>query len=659
MNGTRLEVCIVGAGPRGLSVLERLLANERHRPTHRTVTVHVVDPSAPGAGNVWRPEQSQHLLMNTVASQITVFTDDSATIEGPVEPGPSLYEWAKSLALLGDPADHDAEVLAEAERLGPDAYPTRAFYGRYLHDCFQRVVANAPAHTEVRVHRSRAVAMADTHGVPGGPQGIRLEDGTRLNELDAIVMAQGHVPARLSAREARTASLARIHHLTYITPANPADLPLDGIEPGENVLLRGLGLNFFDHMALFTLGRGGSFERVDGRLVYRASGREPRLFAFSRRGVPYHARGENQKGATGRYFPRLLTPEYIAELRERAADGVPVNFTVDLWPLISREVQSVYYGALLTGRGEGRLRESFTERFLSLAPDADAGALLAEYGLGADDRWDWKKLSRPYGERRFADRDDFTDWLLRYLRLDVEHSRAGNVSGPVKAALDVLRDLRNEIRLAVDHGGLEGNSHRDDLEGWYTPLNAFLSIGPPASRIEEMIALIEAGLLTVTGPGTQVRIDTAAQVYVAHSTVVPGEAIRATTLIEARLPEPDLRRTDDPLLRHLLDTDQATPFRIKGEAGTEYETGGLAVTERPYRLLDGKGHAHPRRFAYGVPTESVHWVTAAGIRPGVDSVTIGDSDAIARTVLSLPPAASVPSAVRPMETDNDLFGVIV
>src|SRR5205807_447254 len=81
---------------------------------------------------------------------------------------------------------------------------------------------------------------------------------------------------------------------------------------------------------------------------------------------------------------------------------------------------------------------------------------------------------------------------------------------------------------------------------------------------------------------------------------------------------------------HLLRTEQAAPYVIPGSHGTSYETGGLAVTERPYRLLDARGRAHPRRFAYGVPTESVHWVTAAGIRPGVDSVTIGAADAITR-----------------------------
>ncbi|WP_037677767.1 FAD/NAD(P)-binding domain-containing protein [Streptomyces griseus] len=659
MNGRHLEICVVGAGPRGLSVLERLCAGERHARTHQTVTVHVVDPAAPGAGSVWRPDQSRFLLTNTVASQITVFTDDSVRIEGPIEPGPSLYAWAKSLAQADSGADYDEHTLAEARALGPDSYPTRALYGRYLHDVFQRIVENAPDHVTVQVHRSRAVAVADTHGVPGGPQGVRLENLTRLNHLDAIVLAQGHVPARLTPRQERAASLARIHYLTYITPANPADVDLSAIEPGRPVLLRGLGLNFFDYMALLSVGRGGAFVRDGERLVYQPSGNEPRLYAFSRRSVPYHARGENEKGAFGRYFPRLLTPEHINGLRQRAQEGDRVHFATDLWPLITREVESVYYGALLKSQGRGAESDRFVERYLATADAEDAARLLDSHGIDAAVRWDWESVSRPYGSREFVDRADFREWLLEYLARDVVHAKEGNVSGPVKAALDVLRDLRNEIRLAVDHGGLEGNSHRDDLEGWYTPLNAFLSIGPPVSRIEEMIALIEAGLLEITGPATQVRLDTAAQAFVATSTRVPGPPVRSRALIEARLPDPDLRRTADPLLLHLLNTEQCTTYRIAGSCGTSYETGGLAVTERPYRILDARGRAHPRRFAFGVPTESVHWVTAAGIRPGVDSVTLGDSDAIARAALALPPVAHVPAEVRPTPDETDLTGVLI
>jgi uncharacterized NAD(P)/FAD-binding protein YdhS len=246
-------------------------------------------------------------------------------------------------------------------------------------------------------------------------------------------------------------------------------------------------------------------------------------------------------------------------------------------------------------------------------------------------------VTDPLAGRSFADRGAFRDWLLEHLRADVAEARRGNVGSPVKAALDVLRDLRNEIRLAVDHGGLTGRSHRADLDGWYTPLNAHLSIGPPVDRIEEAIALVEAGLLEFVGPRVRIAPDPAARSFVVTSALVPGDPLRVTALIEARLGGPDLRRTADPLLRHLLQTGQARPYRIADGPHGYYETPGLAVTERPYRVLDAAGAPHPRRFAFGVPTESVHWVTAAGSRPGVGSVSLADADAIARTILGLAP----------------------
>jgi hypothetical protein len=62
-----------------------------------------------------------------------------------------------------------------------------------------------------------------------------------------------------------------------------------------------------------------------------------------------------------------------------------------------------------------------------------------------------------------------------------------------------------------------------------------------------------------------------------------------------------------------------------------YQTGGLAVAHRPYNLGTSR-QPHPCRFAFGVPTETVHWVTAAGIRPGVNSVILSDADADADAV---------------------------
>ncbi|MEV1047524.1 FAD/NAD(P)-binding protein [Streptomyces sp. NPDC049916] len=652
MTSRRLDVCLIGAGPRGLSVLERLCANAGSAPEGTPVTVHVADPYPPGAGQVWRTDQPEHLLMNTVASQVTMFTDDSVRIAGVLAPGPSLYEWARFLTLVGpmDDRQPDQRVLDEARALGPDSYPTRAFYGHYLEWVFQRVTRTAPGRVTTVVHRARAVAIEEEPpgGKTGGSQSVLLDNGVLIDGLDAVVLSQGHLPVRPSRRQRELGAFARAHGLGYLVPANPADVDLSSVRADETVALLGLGLNFFDYMALLTRGRGGRFVRRHDRLVYLPSGREPRLVAGSRRGLPFHSRGENQKGAHGRHEPAVLTPEVIEELREQSRRHGGLDFNAAVWPLVGKEVETVYYAALLTADGRSGDAARLRARYLTAKPGSRQELdILADFGIGPLDYWNWDRIARPHADREFASPLDFQDWLLDRLREDLRAAREGNVAGPLKAALDVLRDLRNELRLIVDHGGLTGTSHRQHLDGWYTPLNAFLSIGPPAGRIAEAIALVEAGVLRVLGPDVRSGTDEEDGVFTVESAVVPGSLTRATTLIEARLPEIDLRTTADPLLLHLLDTGQCRPYEVTGPDGTVYETGGLAVTGAPFHLVDAEGRAHPRRFAFGVPTESVHWATAAGIRPGVNSVTLQDSDAIAQAVLAL---------ARGLTPDNEMMG---
>ncbi|MGX1884612.1 FAD/NAD(P)-binding protein [Streptomyces sp. NPDC055287] len=613
-------LAVVGAGPRGTSVLERLCASVPALAPDARLTVHVVDPAPPGAGQVWRTKQPAELLMNTVASQVTLFTDASVACEGPIRPGPSLYEWATS---HGGECQGDGPRDGEAA-LGPDDYPTRAHYGRYLEWVFRQVVRGAPESVTVRVHRARAVSLQDA---PDSTQTLALDNGETLTGLSAVVLAQGHLPVHPDRSDSHLAAYAARRGLRHLPPANPADLDLSALAPGEAVLLRGLGLNFFDHMALLTAGRGGTFTRAPGGgLVYHPSGREPRLYAGSRRGVPHQARGDNAKGPYGRHEPLLLTPRVIAAFRARADAGDPPDFLAEIWPLVAKEVETVYYETLLGAQAAAQ-GTGFRGRFLATAHrSAQEADVLGEFGVPHDERWCWDRTARPYTGHAFRDPADHRAWLLRHLRRDAAHAALGNVAGPRKAALDVLRDLRNELRQIVDHAGLPGASRRDHLDRWYTPLNAFLSIGPPRRRIEEMTALIEAGVLDVIGP--RMTVETTGDAFVARSPDIPGSEVTARTLVEARLPEPDLRRTSDELLARLLKTGQCRPHTVGG-----YETGGLDVTRRPYRLIDSQGRAHPRRFAFGVPTEGVHWVTAAGARPGVDSVTLTDADAVARAAL--------------------------
>ncbi|WP_020667120.1 FAD/NAD(P)-binding protein [Amycolatopsis nigrescens] len=618
-------LCVVGAGPRGISVVERICANAAVSGSSARVVVHLVDPLAGEGGRVWRVDQPQRLLMNTVASQVTMYTDESVECAGPIVPGPSLYDWAKR---PGFGAAYPAHVRAEAGELTPNSYPTRAFYGYYLRWVLRRLIRSAPAHIRVELHRATAVAL---HDVAGGSQVLELDDGRLLSGLDAVVLAQGHVDMVPTEEERRLAeySAAGDGKVSYQPPSNPADVDLGFIGAGEPVMLRGMGLNFFDYLELLTTGRGGRFvRREDGGLTYRPSGCEPLMYAGSRRSVPYHARGENEKGPTGRHEPRVLTQDVIDSLRARGG----TEFQRDVWSLIAREVGAVYYRTLISERRGAAEAEAFVGRYL--ADDVIAEKWLpGRHGVRPSELWDWARIARPYGERSFGDHAEFQSWLLDYLRADLVEARRGNVTSPVKAALDVLRDLRNEIRLVVDHSGLTGRSYRDELREWYTPFNAFVSIGPPAQRIEEMIALMQAGLLQVFGPGVRVEPAPDGDAFLVSSVAIPGPPVRVSALVEARLPEMDIRRTNDPLIKCLLRTGQCRPYLIPDQPGEHYETGGLAVTRRPYHLVDADERPHPRRFAFGVPTESVHWVTAAGIRPGVNSVILADSDAIARACL--------------------------
>ncbi|MFE2226116.1 FAD/NAD(P)-binding protein [Streptomyces kronopolitis] len=620
---------VIGAGPRGLSVVERLCANGAQ--PRQPAVIHVVDPYLGVGGRVWRISQPAELLMNTVASQVTMFTDTSVECEGPIRPGPSLYEWAKSVVPAEPTSALPDRVRQEAEALGPDTYPSRAFYGQYLRWVLDDLVRTAPEHISIRLHPNHAVRLTETGE---SAQIITLDDGASLL-LDCVVLAQGHTDIAVSPGTEMWGlrEHACSHGFGYLPPGNPAEADLTFVGAGEKVALRGLGLNFFDVLTLLTVGRGGAFHRVGGALRYRPSGEEPRIYAGSRRGVPYHARGENQKGPFGRHVPAVLTPRRIAALRERRQGGEQVDFKQHIWPLVDREVTAVYYATLISRRRGSGDAKAFLDEYTALPGRGPADEdILKRFGIGPDEIWDWDRVARPYGDRVFASPTEYQSWLLDHLRRDLAEARHGNVDSPLKAALDVLRDLRNEVRLAVDHAGITGESYRDGLQSWYTPLNAFVSIGPPPSRIEELIALIEAGVTEMVGPS--MRVTAEPDGFVISSGDIPASERRVTALIEARLPDLDIRRTSDPLLRDLRERGACRPYLIPTGTDGHVETGGLTVTPRPNRIVDAAGRPHPYRFAYGVPTETVHWATAAGIRPGVDSVILGDADAIARECLS-------------------------
>src|SRR5262249_59043336 len=69
-------VTIIGLGPRGLSILERISHLARRNGAPLRLHVHLVDPGECGQGT-HRAGQPPHLLVNTVSSQVTIFPPDT------------------------------------------------------------------------------------------------------------------------------------------------------------------------------------------------------------------------------------------------------------------------------------------------------------------------------------------------------------------------------------------------------------------------------------------------------------------------------------------------------------------------------------------------------------------------------------------------------
>ena len=79
------RVAVIGAGPRGLAVLERLAARLTVQPAGRPVELYAIDAVQPGSGRIWRTDQADSLLMNTPAGEVTMFSGPRDV--GPTRPG--------------------------------------------------------------------------------------------------------------------------------------------------------------------------------------------------------------------------------------------------------------------------------------------------------------------------------------------------------------------------------------------------------------------------------------------------------------------------------------------------------------------------------------------------------------------------------------------
>lgn len=529
---------MIGAGPRGTSVLERLLANWASAGSAGTLHIDVIDPYPAGPGHVWQPGQSRLYLMNTQSFYPTVVPEDPEL--APPLAGCTFDQWRELQQGHPHPALTDEE-RTEVSGLGEADFPSRALYGRYLRSTLEELLTVLPAGVSVDFHPATATSVRHAAAepvdpaAPEAPEGpsVRFDvvlDGGTVLTVDSVVLAMGHLDARLNAEQRELLSAAGELGLLYVPPAAPADVDWAVVPAGKPVLVRGMGLNFFDVMGQLTEGRGGRFVagESNGELAYLPSGREPLIIAASRRGTPYRAKAT----LTG-YYPDAVQLRYCTEhaIAKFADSGIRPSFDFDLWPLLHRDAIWAYYStlarsqpdAILTGPGEflRALDESLRPHAHSTAKWEHATESVIAVHVRATHRLNLLGLAAPLAGRPFDSRAELDAAVVDYLLDDARRSALGE-DDPVKMAIGALHHGRAVLKTAVADSGITDESWVAGLRGWFESFVEGLASGPPALRAAQLAALARAGVVRFVGPDPKFGVDRRARTFTAASPWVGG-----------------------------------------------------------------------------------------------------------------------------------------
>ncbi len=609
----RYSVTIIGMGPRGFSVFERIAAIAGTRQL--LLDIILVEPGECGPG-VHGTRQPQHLLINTIASQVTLFpatatatataTAPGAVRHAPVCATPSLTTWARQAGYrrVGERyhrlGEHGGADITEAD------YLPRGLLGEYLAWAFQQVAAALPANVTLTHHRLRA---ADLWRQPDGRHAIELESGYMVTS-DFAFLTTGHGRNLPSDLDAWLGKFAQDHarynsRLGFVRHVYPLD-QLERIAADARVAIQGLGLSAHDVIAELTTGRGGVFVQGQQGLLYRRSGREPRLTLCSRNCLPCAARGVNQKGLDGRHQPHYFTPDAVDALRRLALSSRgsrQLDFDRELLPLLKREMAWVYRATLALAAPDG------------VVPDP------AAFVLGAPDEALVDQLLFPLRGRQFATLEEFRLFFTGWLRADLAEARLGNVGSAVKAATDVLRDVRATLQAAIEHGGLTPSSHRKFLNVYHPAINR-AAFGPPLRRNQELLALLDAGVVTlVSGPNSTIDIDEHDSTYVLGTKFGGGTVNHPVDVVIIARLDGFFPETDESLLiRNILKRGLVRPYY-----NGVFHPGGIEI-DAACQPVGADGKAATGIWALGYPVEGAHYYTYALPRPQLRSRQVLDAD---------------------------------
>jgi diaminopimelate decarboxylase len=526
------RVAIIGAGPKGVQALERLLDHARRLPGHG-LEVDLLDPaSVPGAGPHYDPAQHDYLRMNLAAGHVDMWWPDGGVV--PAAERLAFPEWSRRAG---------AAVPA-------GEYPPRALVGRYLAEGLERLVRHVPAQATVRVRRVRV------RGVRRGADGWLVDADIRCAPYDEVLIATGHAAATARRDRPPGATVPAVFPVgRWLTRRR--------VPPGSRVGVRGFALTFIDAALALTEGRGGRFagRGDDGVPVYVPATGEPAvMLPFSRTGAPMLAKPVPGVPIADERIARVTRP-WIARLLGLTP---PVQVERDLKPLLAGAAR-----ALLAEAGGRSSRGRATPPPADDPEEALRRSLAVATGrAGPDEPWArgqaWRTLYPALVKRLGHGGLAAGGWgAFRHLAADMERVAFGpppqNVAkllALVDAGMVDLTHVRGGRTEPGTGGGVLRSAAGED------PVDVTIDAVLPAPGVtpgDRLLGpLVEAGLARVPEGRRGLDVDREARCLDAHGRPTPG-------LSAIGRPTEDTVIGNDTLSRHLHDLPERWAARIVDE----------------------------------------------------------------------------------------------
>jgi uncharacterized NAD(P)/FAD-binding protein YdhS len=579
-----IEMAIVGLGSWGLCVFERTVSRARQVGT--PVRLHLIEPAQLGGG-VYSAEQPDFLVLNNACGQLSLYVAPDGNALPPYAVG--LHPWAvvRGYRWVG----YECRIGAGGEPILPTDYLPRRLMGEYLAWFYDTLLAYAPPNLEIVRHYAAAV---DISPALAGREAVLLDNGTTLT-VDHVVLTSGH-----TWNQERGADGG----VRYLQPY-PIECLDQSAPAGSSVAVAGMGLVGFDVLTALTIGRGGTFadrcDRAD-RMRYVPSGREPTITLYSRSGAPYCAKSATGVDPYGQYQPVVCTSEEFAALTNPGGSPVRrhVDFRTELLPLIFAEMQARYYiqAALLSGgdvestKVRAVLRQGWVDGHYEKVVDA----LEPQYG-----RFDPATHLFAGSDRQYTSAADYQGQAYDMIEDDLtEALRPGG--SPVKAAQEVLRILRDQLRSVIEFGGLSLDSYVEFQSNVRGRINR-LEAGVPPMRSQQLLGLLDAGVVRIPlGPDPKLA-PSPDGVRLSSTALDEPATVTVDGVVRGYLDMPSLARSGSPLLNRLYANGRLTQLSYG-----DTPVGSVAINEE-FHPYDTEGRLQPNISVLGVLTEGVRYFT--------------------------------------------------